>query len=419
MGILDRLFGAKQAQAEGPRYFASDGGVIFDLRDPRLADFLRGGAATHSGAMVTTDTAMRVAAVYACVRIIAGAVSSMPLKLYRQDGRMREEAKANPLWNLITRKPNSWQTPKRWRHLQQSQMLWHGNGYSLISRGVKRRPVALYPLEASRMDVSQRDDLSLRYLFTRRNGSKIEFDQADILHLRGMSFDGIVGLNPISYAREAIGLSMQGERHGASLHKNGMQVGSVIEVPAALSDQAYKRLQDGMEKYRGTENAGKNLILEEGGKFSQTMSNVDAQWLENRKFQRGDIFMFYGVPPHMAGDTDKATSWGTGLEQQSQGFVSYTLDDWLTEWEEALGAALLTEQEAGDHYFRFTRASLVRGDLKTRYAAHAQGIQTGFITVNEARGMEELPPKEGGDELRVPLNTAPIGAKPDEPAEAA
>lgn len=419
MGILDRLFGAK-TQPEG-RVFAAvgDGGTIFDLRDSRLAELIRGENYARSGASVTTDSAMRVAAVYACVRIIAGAVSSMPVKLYRQDGRERKEATDHPLWSLISRRPNDWQTSKRWRHLMQSQMLWHGNGYSLIARGVRRKPLALYPLDASRMEVTQRDDLSLRYVFQRRNGAKVEFDQSDILHLRGMTFDGVLGLNPISYAREAIGLSIQGERHGASMHKNGMQIGSVIEVPTALSDQAYKRLQDGMDKYRGAENAHKNLILEEGGKFAATMSNVDAQWLESRKFQRGDIFMFYGVPPHMAGDTDKATSWGTGLEQQSQGFVSYTLDDWLTEWEEGLGAALLTEQEADDHYFRYTRASLVRGDLKTRYAAHAQGISTGFITVNEARAMEELPPKEGGDELRVPLNTAPIGAKEDEPAQTA
>ena len=377
-----------------------------DLNDPLLVEFLRDGQLANSGATVNRDTAMRVAAVYACVRIIAGAVSSMPLKLYQQNGRERTEAVDSPLYKLITQKPNEWQTSKRWRHLMQSHMLLDGNGYSLIAGG-RRRPLALYPLDPKRMQVEQLADLSLTYRFEKKNGQAVTFDQDEILHLRGMSLDGITGLSPVAYAREAIGLALQGERHGAALHKNGMQVGSVIKFPASLTDAAYKRLQDGMERFRGTANAHKNLILEEGGDFAATMSNVDAQWLENRKFQRGDIFMFYGVPPHMAGDTEKSTSWGTGLEQQSQGFVSYTLDDWLTEWEQTLGAALET---ADNQYFKFTRASLVRGDIKTRYGAYSVGLTTGFLTPNECRAMEELPPMEGGDTLRVPLNTAPITA---------
>jgi HK97 family phage portal protein len=386
-----------------------------DLNDPLIAEFLRNGELANSGATVNRDSAMRVAAVYACVRIIAGAVSSMPLKLYTQQDRTRVEASDHPINRLIAHKPNEWQTSKRWRHLMQSHMLLDGNGYSLIAGG-RRRPLALYPLDPKRMQVEQKADLSLSYRYEKKNGHSVTFDQDEILHLRGMSLDGITGLSPVAYAREAIGLAIQGERHGASLHKNGMQVGSVLKFPNGLSDAAYKRLKDGLEQFRGTANAHKNLILEEGGDFAATMSNVDAQWLENRKFQRGDIFMFYGVPPHMAGDTEKSTSWGTGLEQQSQGFVSYTLDDWLTEWEQSLAAALVTDDT---QYFKFTRASLVRGDIKTRYGAYAVGLTNGFLTPNECRAMEELPPMDGGDTLRVPLNTAPItDAKEteDEPA---
>mgnify|MGYP000993647541 CR=1 FL=1 len=387
-----------------------------DLNDPLLVEFLRDGHLANSGATVNRDSAMRVAAVYACVRIIAGAVSSMPLKLYRQNGRERTEATDSPLHKLITQKPNDWQTSKRFRHLMQSHMMLDGNGYSLIAGG-RRRPLALYPLDPKRMHVEQRADLSLSYRYERKNGSQTTFEQDDILHFRGMSLDGITGLSVVAYAREAIGLALQGERHGASLHKNGMQVGSVLKFPAGLTDTAYKRLKDGLEQYRGSANAHKNLILEEGGDFAASMNNVDAQWLENRKFQRGDIFMFFGVPPHMAGDTEKSTSWGSGLEQQSQGFVSYTLDDWLTEWEQSLAAALVTDD---NQYFSFTRAALVRGDIKTRYGAYAVGLTNGFLTPNECRAMEELPPMEGGDTLRAPLNTAPINTpKPGEDDESA
>jgi len=390
---------------------ASGESVVLDLNDPRLADFLRNGLSTNSGAVVTDHTAMQVAAVFACVRIIAGAVSSMPVKLYRQQGRVREVDDASPIARLISRKPNEWQTSKRWRHLMQSHMLLDGNGYSLIAGG-RRRPLALYPLDPKRMTVEQRDDLSIVYPYQRKNGQTVTFTQDEILHLRGMSLDGVVGMSTIGYAREAVGLAIRGEEHGARLHKNGMQVGSVIKYPGPLSDEAITRLKDGMAQYRGAENAHKTLILEEGGDFAATMNNVDAQWLENRKFQRGDIFMFFGVPPHMAGDTEKSTSWGSGIEQQSQGFVSYTLDDWLTEWEQALDAALLTSD---DQYFQFTRASLVRGDIKTRYGAYSVGLANGFLTPNECRAMEELPPVDGGDTVRVPLNTTPI-TQPPKPA---
>lgn len=418
MGLLD-WFRSPKSRAEAGLGARAEM-TMLDLNDPRLAEFLRDGTASNSGAVVSRETALRVAPVSACLRIISGAVSSMPLKLYRQDGRKRVEASDHPLYRLITKRPNEWQTSKRWRHLMQSHLLLDGNGYSLIA-GSRRRPVGLYPLDPKRMQVTQLEDLALKYTYSRKNGGTIDFDQDEILHLRGMSIDGVTGLNPIAYARESIGLALQGERHGASLHKNGMQVGSILKFPNALSDTAHKRLTDGLEKYRGSENAHKNLILEEGGDFAATMSNVDAQWLENRKFQRGDIFMFYGVPPHMAGDTEKSTSWGSGLEQQSQGFVSYTLDDWLTEWEETLCATLLGGSE--DLYFKFVRASLVRGDIKTRYGAYAVGLTNGFLTPNECRAMEELPPMEGGDTLRAPLNTAPITAPnpgdDDEPAEAA
>lgn len=376
--------------------------LVLDLNDPRLAAFLRAGSETNSGAVVNNESAMRVAAVYACVRIIAGAVSSMPIKLYRP-GRQRDTDDANKLAQLISTKPNHWQTSKQWRKLMQAQKLLNGNAYSLIA-GTARNPVALYPLDPSRMEVRQQDDLSLLYRYRRKNGSIEAFRQDEILHIMGMSMDGITGLSTIGYAREAIGLAMRGEEHGAKLHKAGMQVASVLKFPTSLSEEAYKRLEDGLEKYRGTENAHKTLILEEGGDFAATMTNADAQWLENRKFQRSDIFMFFGLPPHMAGDTEKATSWGTGIEQQSQGFVAYTLDDDLTEWEQVLNAKFL-----GDgRYFQFVRAALVRGDIKTRYTAYQIGMMSGFLTPNECREKEDLPPVEGGDTIRVPLNSTPI-----------
>lgn len=355
---------------------------------------------------------MRQAAVFASVRIISSAVAVMPLAMKRKvNERERVDAETHPLHRLMTRKPNRWQTPKEWRQLMQAWCLLQGNAYSYRVPGVKGSTIELIPLNAARMSVRQNADLSITYRYQMPDGSWREYSQSEIFHLRGMSLDGFTGLSPISYARESIGLASEAERHGGSFYKNGTNVGSVLQAPAGvrLDEQAQGRLRDGLEKFRGAGNAHKALVLEQGITFQKMgMSQVDAQFIETRKFQRSDIAMFFGVPPHMIGDTEKSTSWGTGIEQQQLGFQAYTLEDWLTAWEQAAAAQLLRDEES-DLYFRFNRAALVRGDIAARYSAYATGTTNGILTVNECRAFEELPPVPGGDVARTPLNTAPLG----------
>ena len=194
----------------------------------------------------------------------------------------------------------------------------------------------------------------------------------------------------------------------------------VIQHPKNLSDSALGNLKESMESFRGAGNAGRTLVLEEDMKFSAIgMSNVDARFLEARGFQRSDIFMFFGVPPHMAGDTTKTTSWGSGIEQQSLGFVAYTLEDWLTTWEQSIARDLIAATEP-DLYARFNRAALVRGDIKTRYGAYSIARQWGLATINELRALEDQNPVEGGDELFAPGNanrTAGAGSVDNEGLE--
>jgi HK97 family phage portal protein len=357
--------------------------------------------------MVTPDSAMRVAAVFACVRLRSGVVGNMPLGIKRRvDDRTRVDATDHPVWALFHKRPNRWQTVRQFKVMMQAHLLLRGNAYAQVVRGVGNRVLALNPLHPDRVEVKQRPDLSLEYIYTRTDGGQVRFAQGEIFHLVGMSLDGIRGVSVIRYAREAIGLSLTMENHGASLFKNGARAAGVLSHPSKLGAEGTENLRESLETYRaGGESEGKFLILEEGMEAKTlSMTSEDAQWIEGRKFSRGDIAMFFGVPPHMIGDTEKSTSWGTGVESQTQGFVTFGVEDDLATWEQSIDAQLLADET--DLYARLNRASLVRGDLKARWDAYVRGLQWGVYSPNEVRGNEDENPRDGGDVYYEPPNTA-------------
>jgi HK97 family phage portal protein len=358
---------------------------------------------------------MRVAAVYACVRIISGAVATLPLDIKRRvDAQTREDASDAAIWKVLRRKPNRWQKPAVFRRMMQAHVMLRGNAYAAIvwSRGEVRE---LIPLHPDRVEVKQRDDMSLEYVWTRKDGRRIVFEQRDVLHLLGLTLDGIRGVTPISYARETIGLSLSMEQHGATVFNNGAQVSGILKTDNKLNPESIKNIQESLEAYRADgSRAGKIMVLESGLNYqAMAMTQEDAQWLEGRKFSRSDIAMFFGVPPHMIGDTEKSTSWGSGIEQQSQGFVTYTLEDHLTMWEEAVNADCIAGEQS-DLYARFNRSALVRGDLKARWDAHVKALQWGVASPDEVRALEDWNPRPDGrgGEYYDPPNTA--GGKPNE-----
>jgi HK97 family phage portal protein len=391
----------------GQVYASGDAGVILDSAD-KIAQYLRDGGSTTSGANVNSNTAMRVAAVFRCVSLISGAVATMPLQLKRRTNtNTTQSASGEPEASLFTRRPNRWMTASAFKRMMTAHVLLRGNAYALKVFNTAGRVRSLIPIHPDRVLVKQRADLSLEYEYTRPAGGKIDIPQSDMLHLIGLTLDGVNGVSVIQYAREAIGLSMQTEAHGATVFKNGATVGSVLMSKKILGQEAADNLRDSMEKYRGAENAHKTLVLEEDMDFKPLgMTAEDAQYIETRKFTRSEIAMFFGVPPHMIGDTEKATSWGSGIEQQAQGFVAYTLEDWLTTWEETGDRDIL---QADDLFWRFNRAALIRGDIKTRYEAYAKGRTGGWLSVNDIRGWEDLNPIEDGDIYLEPLNMKPAG----------
>lgn len=420
MAFLKRLFRPRAAVQP------ADGGTQIDSAEDLARAIRSAGMGSAAGMVVTPDSALRTGAVFACVRLISGAVSNMPLHVKeRVDDRTRKDRSDHPLSPVLTRKPNDWQTPKQFRSLLTAHLILRGNAYAQIVRS-GRKVIALNPLHPDRVEVKQRDDLGLDYIYTRRDGRRVKLGQRDVLHIVGLTLDGVTGVSVITYARETIGLSMAQERHGAVTFKNQARPSVVLKHPGKLGKEGQENLRASLDAYRqGGDSEGKALILEEGMAHDQlSMTAEDAQWIESRKFSRSDIAMFFGVPPHMIGDTDKTTSWGTGIEQMGIGFVAYTLEDYLSAWEQTIDRDLIDEPAV---YARFNRNALLRGDLKTRTEAMVKRLQWGVTSPNEERRLEDMNPRDGGDVFYDPPNTAgdpaaskkPSEGDPDDPAKPA
>jgi HK97 family phage portal protein len=377
--------------------------------------FLRGGVETGSGAVVSERTAMRVAAAWRCVNIISGAVGNLPIDLIRRDGEGRRvPATGHPLRRVLTVRPNLWQTPGEFRRLLQAHLLLRGNAYAL-KVGVPGQVTALIPIHPDRVMVEQEEDTRILYrVTTRRNGVQL-FRAGEILHLRGMSLDGVTGLSVLSHMRESLGVAIKAEQASARLFRNGTMAGSAFRHPGKLSDDAMNRLKASLAERGGAEGAYRPIVLEEGMDYTPlALTANDAQFLQQRDFQRYDIAMFFGVPPHMLGATEKTTSWGSGIEQQGIGFVTYTLNDWIRIWEETLKRDCLTNSEQETHDIRLFTQGLLRGDVKARWEAYTKALQWGVYSPDEVRALEDMNPRPdggGGIYYQAP-NTA--GSAPQE-----
>ncbi|SCW77535.1 phage portal protein, HK97 family [Sphingobium faniae] len=405
MSFWDILLG-RAPEAGSPRASAiPDGGIV--ITSPAELEAALRGEPTATGEVVTPETALRVGAVFGCIRLIAGKVATLPLDVNRRvDDRTRVEASDTAMWELMRRRPNRWQRPAQFKRMLQAHVLLRGNGYALksVSRGEVRELVPLHP---DRVTVRQLDNLELEYDVVRRNGSRITVPQSEMFHLYGLTLNGYCGVSPLTFARETIGQARARDRQVAGTFKNGARPSGAVSMPDGkkLSDNAYNNLQRSLDEFRaGGERDGGVLLLEEGLKWETiSLSPTDLQWIEAQKLSRSEICMFFGVPPSMIGDNSGSDSnWGTGLQQKSDGFGAYTLDDHLVMWEEEIGAMISDPRI----YARFNRAAMVRTDIKTRNAAYVQALQWGWMSPNEVRALEDMNPREGGDIYYPPPNTA-------------
>lgn len=362
--------------------------------------------ASASGATVNERTAMRTTAVYACVRIIAETVASLPLHTYRSDGEGRERAADHPLYRLLHDEPNEEMTSFVFREALMTHLLLWGNAYAQIIRDGRGQVMALYPLLPNQMKVDRDTKGRLIYQYTKDSRDYL-LSPDDVLHIPGLGFDGIMGYSPIAMAKNAIGLSLATEEYGGVFYANGARPSGVLTHPGIVKDP--DKLREQWSKNYSGSNAGRVGVLEEGMKYEpMSMNNEDAQFLETRKFQVEEICRIFQVPPHMVASLDRATF--SNIESQSISFVTHTIRPWLVRWEQAINRALFTDAEKGVYFVSFIVDGLLRGDYQSRMNGYAIGIQNGFLSPNDVRRMENWNPIPDGDVYRQNGNMQPLNA---------
>lgn len=393
MGIKS-LFGFGQAR-DKPVDKAADAGYSFLF------------GRTTSGKPVNERTAMQTTAIYACVRILAEAVASLPLHVYEyQDDGGKKLVHDHPLYYLLHDEPNPEMTSFVFRETLMSHLLIWGNAYAQIIRDGAGRVLGLYPLLPDKMEVQRDDRGNIYYVYSRNSDENPTFKEygniklkaEDVLHIPGLGFDGLIGYSPIAMAKNAVGMTLACEEYGASFFANGANPGGVLEHPGVLKDPSKVR-ESWNSVYRGVSNAHKIAVLEEGMKYQQIgIPPEEAQFLETRKFQINEIARLYRIPPHMVGDLDKSSF--SNIEQQSLEFVKYTLDPWVIRWEQSLQRSLLLPGEKGKYFIKLNVDGLLRGDYQSRMNGYAVGRQNGWFSTNDIREMENMnpiPDEEGGN----------------------
>jgi HK97 family phage portal protein len=366
-----------------------------------------------SGVSVTVESSKRSAAVYACTRLIAGAVALLPLPVYERTADGSRKKAEHPLWWLLNESPYPTLTACSFWEWMLASMLMRGDGFAQIIRDRSGNPSSLMPLPRECVHVTEKDG---RLVYFVSDGESVYglFDD-DVLHFPGFGFDGCKGESVIRYAaRQAVGTALAADEYAGEFFANGAAPSIALSYPQGVApteaQQNHLRTQFS-ETYTGTGNRHKPLLLVNGGKIEPvSMTAEDAQLLETRKFQVIEIARAFGVPPHMVGETSASTSWGSGIEQMSIGFVRYTLGPHLRRIEQELNRKLWPRSPR--YFVEFNRDGLLAGDSKTESEVISKSLggpgAQGWMTVNEARRIKNLPPVPGGDVLY--LTNVPQGA---------
>ena len=401
MSLLQRLFERRGASFENPST---------SLANPAawLVHFF-GGEGSDAGVNVNERAAMGIPAIYACVRIIAESIASLPLQIFeRLDDGGRRVATDHPLYDLLHLAPNEWQTSFSWRETGTAhQALW-GNGYSWIDRAGNGDVLAMYTLRPDQV-TPRRDNARRWYEYTPPDGRMIPLAPDQVLHWPALGFDGLVGLSPIRLMRQSVGLTMAAERFGAKFFGSGAHPSGILSMPNSFSsDKVRDRvLESWKAAYSGLDNAQKTAVLEEGLEFKPiTIPPEDAQFLQTRELQVKEAARMYRVPLHMLADLSQAPA--ANVEQGAIDFVVHTLRPWLVRQEQELNLKLLDGMDRRKYFIEYNISGLLRGDSKARAEFYRQMWGIGVYSINEIRRRENDNPVENGDQRFVPLNMVPL-----------
>ena len=372
------------------------------LTDPRLYQYF-GAGPSFAGETVSVEGSLNIDTVWACVRLIASTISTLPMHVFQKlpDGR-GEQVRDVPLYYLLHDQPNADMSAATfWTAMTACLLLW-GNGYAYVDRRKDGSVISLTPLLPNRVSIRVEKDGSLTYAYA--DGQRREdFTERQIFHIRGFSLDGRIGMSPISQARETLGIAVAAEKSAGSFFRNGMRPSMVLKAPVFLSDTQRERFgPDWMEKFTGSINAGRVPLLEGGWGLDQiTMKPEDAQLLATRAWSVEQICRWYGVAPVMVGHMENTTAWGTGLEQMNLWFLTYGLRPILRSIEQEITRAVMTPAQRIAYYCEFNVDGLLRTDSLGRANVMKIMVDSGINTANEMRAKNNDPPLDGGDDLIV------------------
>ena len=380
-------------------------------------------AASKTGLRVTWETALQASTALACARVIAEGIAQVPLKLHRALAKGgAEPATDHVLYNVVGTAPNEWLTSFEWRETAGLHLAVGYRSYAYINRveGVRSSAVELLPLTPQQVRTERGENFRTRYFVTFKSGqAEQEVASEKILHLRGPSWNGWESLDGVRLAREAIGLALATEEHGARLFKNGAIVGGVLSTEGILQKEERAALKESWDAAQGgVGNAYKSAFLWGGLKWTpRAMQNDQAQWIEVRRFQVQEVCRHYRVLPIMVGEADKTATYASS-EQMFLAHAVHTMGPWYKRIEQRLDLQLLTaEERRAGYFFRFNQAGLLRGAHRDRAEFYRVMHGLGALNANEIRELEERNPYEGGDTYLQPLNMVPAGTQPAEPAQ--
>lgn len=375
------------------------------IRDPASW----GGDAVWSGEAVSAESALSLSAVWGCVNLLAGTIASLPVGVWERREGERVLTTEHPLYRLLHDSPNYDQTALDFGEYMQSSLELWGNAYARIDR-TGSKISALIPVNPMLMTVRRLPNGRIEYAWV-ENGASYRLLDDEVFHVRGFGGGPLQGMSTLYFGRQSIGGAIAAERAAAGSFRNGLRPSGVLTFEEWLKpDQreiAETRL---VEKFSGAQNAGRPMVLEGGTKWQPlTLTPEDAQMLQSRRLGVEDICRFFGVPPHMIGHTEKSTSWGTGLEQQTLAFQKFTLRRRIKRLEQAIEKQLLTPAERGRGLtVEFNLEGLLRADSASRAKFYQTMTMIGGMTINEVRRLENLPPVEGGDVPRMQMQNVPI-----------
>ncbi len=416
MGLLRSLVETRSSNPEDPKT---------PLSDPSVVTHFPGARETHTGRIVSPEGSLAVSGVYACVRIIAEGAAMTTPRLQRMVGDAFEDASDDRRASLLTDAPNpETDAGEFWR----SVLVWlllRGNAYVYVERDGNARPTGLWVLPASAVEPFRMWDGRIVYqvaLDQETHAGDLPkttvVGETDIMHYRAFGLGRLKGISPIGAVRQSVGIALAAQEYQGRFYANDATPGGYLATDHALTDEQFDRLEKSwLASHQGLASAHKPAILEDGVKWhNMSLPPGDAEFINSRRWELSEIARIFGVPPHMLGDQERQTSYGTGVDEQNRGFVKHSLAPWVSRLERVTRHKLLIREPDPDPqlWFRFDMDALMRGDPRARAEAHATGRQWGWLSINDIRRDEGLAPVDGGDDYLEPENMRPVRGDDEE-----